>query len=181
MINTFKYGSFLAILIIGGCTTNKNITSNSIINSGDKKYQEIMAIPNLKGFLVSNTPNPVYLSDISQLDGYRYSWIYKTTVSSKKELKIVEFGAFDKTDNGWVLANYTGKPFTSNDFENWYNCPNYTINSKVSCADNNNWGASNQLTGKNKLSLWYFVGQDKYGKLFKAIGQIQEVEKFKNK
>ncbi len=166
----------LLTLTLGACSDN----IDSFSYATNKNYNEIMKIPDLEGFVVSHTPNPVYLSELSKLDGYRYSWIYKTTVSSKQELKIVAFGAFNQIDGNWYFSNYTGEPFTTENFENWYSCPNSIINRKVSCSDDGNWSASNEITGATSVGVWYFIGQDKNQKLFKATRLIQEVGKLQN-
>lgn len=173
-----KLALLTIMVILTACTSKIN---NPTYFQGDLKYQQVMALPELKNFEVVHSPNPVYLQKGSQLDDFSYSWVYSTQVNSQQELKITEFGAFDLVGNVWVLSNYTGKPFTTLDFEDWYSCNKSIINENTKCIDSNNWSATDMVTGETSTAIWYFIGEDENGKQYRSTQKVKQIGQLKDK
>jgi hypothetical protein len=97
-----------------------------------------------------------------------YTWWYKTTVSATDaEVTIVEFGGFMWHDGKWVNA----KPYTAEEFAEWYKCPKALLKKGESYSDPTNWSTDAELrAGKTR---WYFVGVDSKGKRVKGEAVIE--------
>jgi hypothetical protein len=96
----------------------------------------------------------------------KYTWWYKTTVSAT-DVTIVEFGGFTWRDGKWV----SGKPFTAEEFAEWYKCPKAALQKGESYADPTNWSTDADLkTGKTR---WYFIGVDAKGNRVKGEAVIE--------
>jgi hypothetical protein len=139
--------------------------------SADPKYQEISVLP--VGLKVTHSPNPVK-ARLSGRSGQRYSWIFATSVEALGEaVTITEFGAFGWSEGRWAFANFTGEPFSPDDFADWYSCPGAKINAGTTYTDPNNWRGADVLSpGK---SLWYFVGVTADGKKVKGEAVVEEL------
>ena len=85
---------------------------------------------------------------------------------------IEEFGAFTWIGRQWYFTNFTGKPFTRNDFIEWYSCPRGMILPNCQYTDFQNWGGSAELN--NKKIKWYFIGRDESGRRVKGEAEIEE-------
>ncbi len=94
----------------------------------------------------------------------KFTWWYKTTVSATEGcITIVEFGGFVWRDGKWADG---GKPFTAEEFADWYKCPKSVLNKGESFSDPTNWSSEPELAaGKTR---WYFVGVDAKGKRVKG-------------
>jgi hypothetical protein len=104
----------------------------------------------------------------------KYTWWYKTTVSAKDaEVTIVEFGGFRWQKDKWVNGGtITGKPYTGDDFADWYGCPKGVLKPGKSYSDPTNWSTDAELTaGKTR---WYFIGVDAKGKRVKGEAIIEQ-------
>jgi hypothetical protein len=104
----------------------------------------------------------------------KYTWWYKTTVSAiDGDVTIVEFGGFAWHDKKWVPGgSFTGKPFTGEEFAEWYKCPKAVLKKGESYADPTNWSSAPELrAGKTR---WYFLGVDGKGKRVKGEAVIEE-------
>ena len=146
-------------MIFFACNNPKSI-------KGDTKYLSLQSIPDY--ISVKHNPTPA-LAKLNGRSGSKYTWIYKTSVSSpNQDIKIIEFGSFGSLSGKWVFSNYTNKPFTPKNFEDWYNCPNAILKAGQTYTDINNWSGSEEL--ESHTSLWYFIGQLPNGKKVKGFG-----------
>ena len=139
--------------------------------NGDAKFREVMALP--EAIEVLHSPNPV-----KAMKGGRskraYTWLYETRVRTLgRPLKIVEFGAFSAVEGKWVLANLTGKPFTTAEFAKWYECPGGRLVPGQVFSDAKNWGGGDRL--ENQRALWFFVGIDESGKRYRGTAMITQL------
>ncbi len=140
--------------------------------------REIGKLPN--GIRVTHTPNPVRAQRGGR-SGFKYTWEYKTTVESMVGPLLIEgFYSFYLIANKWEFSNYTGKPFRSDEFAEWYSCPKAVVKPGTACSDPLNWTGNNKLvSGK---MLWLFIGRDNIGKhhrghaVIELIGKIDPVE-----
>jgi len=138
----------------------------------DSKYTSVIALPN--GIEVIHTPDRVLAKEDGR-SGYRYTWLHKTSVKSTVgDLRIIEFGAFAKDHDQWVFSTYTGKPFTPEDFAEWYSCPNAQLKDSKQFSDLQNWTGANIL--QENSTLWYFIGEDATGKKYKGIEQVDTLK-----
>lgn len=108
-----------------------------------------------------------------------YRWIHRTTVSSRNgPIKIEAFGAFGWHNDQWVFSTITGKPFSGQDFSDWYGCPFGRLEPACEFADASNWTRSDVLSaGKSR---WIFVGTDSSGRRVKGdatVEMLAELEK----
>lgn len=104
----------------------------------------------------------------------KYTWWYKTTVSATDgDITITEFGAFAWHDGKWVPGTtFTGKPYTTAEFAEWYKCPKAALKKGESFSDPTNWSTAPELrAGKSR---WYFVGVDAKGKRVKGEAVVEE-------
>lgn len=139
-------------------------------------------VPNLEdirrfpvGLRVTHFPNPVGATQGGR-SGYAYTWQYETSVEAiNKELTIVEFGIFFERDDTWIFSNYTGKPFTGQDFAEWYSCPEARLSPASPAKDPQNWTGSNEL--RSVRNLWYFIGTDSRGERFRGEAMIEISDK----
>jgi hypothetical protein len=103
----------------------------------------------------------------------KYTWWYKTAVSATDtDVTIVEFGAFTWRDGKWVTTGtITGKPYTGEEFAEWYKCPKATIKKGKSYSDPTNWSSEAELkAGKTR---WYFIGTDAKGNRVKGEAVVE--------
>ena len=155
---------------------NKNSSNPEEVVKGDAKYRSVMKITD--GIIVTHTPSEVSAEEEGR-SGYKYTWIHETSVrSSVGHLKIVEFGAFHLQNTKWVFSTYTGKPFTSDDFAEWYNCPEAMITEGDAFIDPKNWTGSEAL--HESSTLWYFIGEDASGQRYKGISQVDTLAQTKS-
>lgn len=138
---------------------------------GDAKYREVTGLPD--GIVVTHSPERVRAMTGGR-SGSEYTYVYETRVRpSSGRVRIVEFGAFGKRDGKWVFGTYTGKPFTSENFAEWYRVPGATLERGAEAVDPYNWsGASEPVDGE---TLWYFVGEEEDGRRVKGMAAVQEV------
>ena len=136
----------------------------------DPKFQEVSALP--VGLQVTHSPNPVK-AQLGGRSGNRYTWVFKTSVWTVGEpVTITEFGAFAWHKGRWVSATFTGKPFTPEDFADWYSCPGAKIAGDT-YSDPANWGGDSVL--RDGKALWYFVGTTPDGKKVKGEAIIEKL------
>lgn len=138
----------------------------------DKKMDEIPAelknIPD--GIKVLNSPLNV-LAVRTKEDTANYYWFHSTTVKAVNEdLEITEFGTYTWVQDRWVFGTVTGKPFEPKDFADWYDCKNAFLEKGKTYGDKNNWFRSPAL--QRATSLWYYIGKNKKGELFKGISIV---------
>jgi len=103
----------------------------------------------------------------------KYTWWYKTSVSATDgDVTVIEFGAFAWKDGKWVNGGtFTGKPYSTDEFAEWYKCPKAVLKKGESFSDPTNWSSDAELrAGKMR---WYFVGIDAKGKKVKGEAVIE--------
>lgn len=96
----------------------------------------------------------------------KYIWNYKTSVESKKELKIIEFGGYYKVNGNWNSKTIYDRPFNNSEFSKWYSCKDGILKQGKIYTDDNNWATSDVLDGKTKTGIWYYIGIDSKGKKY---------------
>ena len=136
----------------------------------DPKERELTSLP--VGIEVTHAPNPVKAQEGGR-SGYPFTYVYRTTVKSTvKPLTVVEFGALVWQDGQWVFRTYTGKPFSGQDFAEWYACPKATLLPSQQYSDPANWSAAN--TAQQGKTKWYFIGVDDQGKRYKGEAIVEQ-------
>jgi len=137
----------------------------------DAKYQEIALLP--VGLEVIHTPKIIKAMRGGR-SGHKYTWLIKTTIRSKVgPVTITEFGGFVSVNGRWVFSNLTGKPFTADNFAEWYNCSEAKLAEGRSYTDENNWGGGDFLVASK--GLWYFIAVTPDGKRFKGEAELEQV------
>ncbi len=123
------------------------------------------------GITVSHSPNPVK-AQLGGRSGSKYTWLYTTNVAAQSsQIGIEEFGSFTWHNGKWVFANFTKKPFSANDFSEWYGCPHANLTVGDTYSDDSNWTGGDVLTsGKMR---WYFIGRDEMGNRVKGEATIE--------
>ena len=150
-----------------------SFSSRGADNLTTNKLDELAKLPS--GLKVFHTPEKV-LAIHDGRSGRAFTWLYKTSVVSTNGAVVVkEFGSFVWHNDKWVFSNYTGKPFTSDDFADWYSCPKATLTEGNVFSDGSNW------TGGDKLSegkmLWYFIGVTTDGRRVKGQAVVEILPK----
>jgi hypothetical protein len=104
---------------------------------------------------------------------YKYTWWYKTTVSSDdSDVTIEQFGVLIQENGKWVNGGaYTGKPYATDEFADWYKCPKAVVKKGKSYSDPRNWSAYDDLRA-DKMR-WYYVGIDSKGKKVKGQADVE--------
>jgi hypothetical protein len=103
----------------------------------------------------------------------KYTWWYKTTVSAiDADVSIEEFGALVWWNSTWVNGgSFTGKPYGTKEFAEWYKCPKAMLTQGKSFSDQTNWSSDTELrAGKGR---WYFIGTDSKGQRVKGEAIIK--------
>lgn len=104
--------------------------------------------------------------------GLEYTWLHKTTVTALHDaITITEFGAFDWHNNRWVFSTIYGRPFTSQEFAEWYSCPDSRIPIGQSFADPNNYAGAEVLSSSKVR--WYFIGTNSRGERVKGEAVVE--------
>jgi polyisoprenoid-binding protein YceI len=116
------------------------------------------------GILGTHFPNPTYAT----FEDGMYVWKHNTSVRSNSEdLEIVEFGSYIYTDKGWYLRIiYDKKKFAET-----YNCKNGILKKGKIYTDPTSWRKSEKLISGD--AMWYYIAQNKTGKLFKGTALIE--------
>jgi hypothetical protein len=157
-----------------GC--NDKPTGVSRREEGDAKFASVMALPN--GLEVTHVPDKVY-AEKGGISRRAYTWRHKTSVrSTAGDLTVVEFGAFVLVNGRWTFGTVTGKPFTPNDFANWYSCPDAQLKNGQAYTDPQNWTAGDSLYATS--NRWYYIAKNLKGEQFKGIAQIDTIAQVKN-
>ena len=117
MIAHMRTRTHIAFLIVGLLSFLKLSAADISTN----KLDELAKFP--FGLKVVYTPDKVR-AEPGGRSGRAFTWTYKTSVTSTNGSVVVkEFGSFAWHNDKWVFANFTGQPFTSEDFADWYSCP----------------------------------------------------------
>jgi hypothetical protein len=84
------------------------------------------------GIKVTHDPNPARATESPKQKTGRYFWYFKTTVMALEgDVKLTQFGSFSRVGKVWHFGNFSGKPFTSKDFADWYSCADATLKKGV--------------------------------------------------
>jgi len=131
--------------------------------------KQLASLPD--GITVSHSPNPVK-AQLGGRSGSKDTWLYTTNAAAQSDqIVIEEFGSFTWHNGQWVFANFTKKPFSGNDFAEWYGCPNATLTVGNTYSDASNWtGGEVFRSGKMK---WYFIGRNAMGNRVKGEAIIE--------
>jgi hypothetical protein len=136
---------------------------------------ELKNVPD--GLEVTNYPSYGYAVKPKD-DTAFYYWFYKTSVKAVNEdLEITEFGSYSWLDNRWEFGTVTGKPFEPKDFADWYKCKNGKLKKGKLYSDTNNWSRMSVL--QRGKSLWYYIGKNKKGELFKGVAIVEHLPEMK--
>ncbi|MHB1458076.1 MAG: hypothetical protein ACYC0V_14295 [Armatimonadota bacterium] len=138
-------------------------------NMGKAKMAELASLP--IGLEVCHNPNPVSAS-LDGRSGRKYTWLHSTTVKAlNDDVEITEFGAFSWHNGRWIFSTIYARPFTQEEFAEWYSCPNAIIRKGEVATDPNNYSGRDVLIpGKSK---WYFIGITKSGKRVKGEAVVE--------
>ncbi len=168
MSEAFRFAAITTVLglVFGGSAT---------LEADEPKFltpEELDKLP--AGIKVVHEPNPALATLTGKSERRaKYTWWYKTTVSAPAgDVTIVEFGAFMRKDGKWVhLGTFTGKPYSTGEFAEWYKCPKAILKKGESVADPTNWSSAPELrVGKTR---WYYLGIDSQGKKVKGEAIIE--------
>jgi len=133
------------------------------------KLDELAKLP--FGLKVVHTPDKVRAKRDGR-SGRAFTWSYKTSVTATNGSVVVkEFGSFVWHNDKWVFANFTGKPFTSADFADWYSCPGAKLVEGREFSDGSNWSGGDVLRG-GKMK-WYFIGVTTEGRQLKGEAIVE--------
>ena len=155
-----------AALLLGLCSA-PTIPLPTADDTKPTPIEELDKLP--VGLKVVHDPNPARATETgSNEPRSKYRWWFKTTVTATgPDVKVVEFGAYAWQDGKWVFGNYSGKPFSSKDFAEWYSCPDALAKEGKGYTDPTNWASAPELiAGKAR---WYYIGID--GKGLRAKGE----------
>ncbi|WP_053978590.1 hypothetical protein [Mangrovimonas xylaniphaga] len=150
-----KYYFLLATILFVQISFSQDIPSEL------KKYN--------KGIDVTHSKDTIYaeLYKGNKANRKKYLWRYKTSVKAEnKELKIIEFGGYNKIDSIWVSTTIYDRPFNNSEFAKWYGCENGILTIGKVFTDKNNWTTSDYLDGQTKTGIWYYIGIDSKGEKF---------------
>ncbi len=170
--------TIIAVLLIGAmCATAAATEEEDNVEQLKVTTQKLVELESLPvGIRVAHTQSPI----LATWDGskeLKCKWTYETTVSSiDRTITVEEFGMFYWFGERWLFGNYTEDPFSRQDFEKWYTCPDAMLTSGSSFTDPSNWSASSCLSpGKSR---WYFIGTDSNGVRVKGEGIVELVGEF---
>jgi len=122
------------------------------------------------GIEVKNTPDTVRATK-TENDTNFYFWFHKTSVKALKvDLEITEFGSYSWISDHWEFSTVTDKPFTKKDFEDWYGCKDGKLIKGKTYTDKNNWYRNTEL--QKMISLWYYLGTNKNGDIYKGTAVV---------
>ncbi|MFH2096737.1 MAG: hypothetical protein ABIJ16_13595 [Bacteroidota bacterium] len=186
---------FFYIILSGLFIVNYSCESAIQKADSDKTSEEVLLLLNedtslipevIKGISVGievwNDPDTIY-ARISEKDTSKYIWKHTTTVKALySNVQILEFGTCNYKNGQWVLGNFTKKPFTADEFENWYfiksnkdiiswePCKGGYLKKGQEYIDPSNWSVTNREL-ISRSGLWYFVGVEDGGRKVMGYGR----------
>ncbi|MDC1361944.1 hypothetical protein N8203_02430 [Crocinitomicaceae bacterium] len=172
----------LIAILISSCASNEKKV-NQVKSTIVPFPKELINIPT--GIEVNHSKEVVY-AELNKKDPEtrgKYKWHFETTVNSiDEDLTITEFGAYVLIDGKWDNhATIYARPFNNEEFEKWYECPEGILTKKKKFTDFNNWSKGNNLDGKTRKTLWYFIGINSQGKKYKGTKEIITISKLVDK
>lgn len=136
---------------------------------------ELTNVPD--GIEVKHDPSTAYATKTKD-DTAFYYWFYKTTLKAiKEDLEITEFGSYTWVMDHWQFSTVTGKPFEPKDFADWYNCKKGKLKKGHEYSDKSNW--YRWLYLQRGKALWYYIGKNKKGELFKGVSIVDYLPEMK--
>jgi len=113
----------------------------------------------VNSLVITHNPNPAEFQPGENGES-PYMCYYKTTVHAVgKGVHIKAFRAYFWEDGQWKhSSSNNGKPWSSNDFSEWYSCSDAYIPPNEDCSDPTNWN------GSYAKVKWYYQGIDDDGK-----------------
>ncbi len=175
------------ILTFIACKENAPYITEDNNNIETHTQTDCDTIPNVikdipVGLYVSHSPDSIY-AQIYEKDTSKFIWKHSTTITSNIQgINIIEFGTYNYKNGKWVLGNLTKKPYSTEDFENWYfiktnndmfsweNCKNGILELNTEYIDPSSWSVKNsELVNRN--GLWYYIGIDTNGKKYMGYGR----------
>lgn len=146
--------------------TFQGVTGGGVHDDGDRPMSSFPI-----GIEVTHHPDPVRARRGGR-SGSPFTWQFATSVRTLHEpLAVIQFGAMVLCSGEWVPRTYTGKPFTPNDFAEWYSCPGATLIPGQTYTDPCNWYGSNQLRIAHRTK-WYYIAQTAQGKQVRGEAEI---------
>lgn len=142
------------------------------IHNHDKSNTDwILELKN--GIDVNHSVDTVYAT-FSKFGNQTYELVFATAVKSKiKNLKMIEFGVYLKNGIDWQFHSPTGKPYTSADFNDWYNCQNGVLQKNRTFEDRENRLLKTDVLSKDTIStLWYYLAEDDSGIQYVGYDEI---------
>lgn len=137
---------------------------------------EIRNIP--EGLVVTHSPVDVKASKNKE-DTTMFYWFHQTTIKPVNEdIEITEFGTYTWDGSKWAFGNVGGVPFSPKDFAEWYECKNAKLKKNKEYSDKNNWGRWPTL--QKASTLWYYIGKNKKGDLFKGTSIVNYLPEMKD-
>jgi polyisoprenoid-binding protein YceI len=120
--------------------------------------------------IAAHYPNPCYAT----YEDSMYIWKHNTTIQTKEDLQIVEYGSFVYTEKGWYLR----VTMSAKDFEEYYNCKGGLLKKGVIYTDNASWRRGKKLIAGD--AMWYYIAKNKNGRLIKGMAPIETEAKLIN-
>jgi hypothetical protein len=164
---------------VGSDVASTNTLTEEYYNTFKNTEQmppELANIPN--GIEVGHNPQTV--SAVYNDKDSMYYWVYKTTIKPVNEdIEITQFGSYGWAGDHWEFGTVTGKPFEPKDFAEWYECKDAKMKKGKEYSDKNNWNNARVLQGSK--SLWYYIGKNKKGELFKGTAIVNSLPEIKKK
>ncbi len=105
-------------------------------------------------------------------DGY-FLWSYKTSISAKENVKIIEFGAYVQVGDGWAFSNAGGRLFRNKEFADWYGCLDGILQANTEYTDDSNWGRSDNPGGGR--DRWFYIGETDSGRLVVGMAIVERL------
>jgi hypothetical protein len=146
-------------------------------DAATNKLDELARLP--FGLKVVHTPDKVS-AERNGRSGRAFTWTCKTSViATNGSVVLKEFGAFVWHDDKWIFSTFTRKPFTAEDFADWYSCPAARLVEGREYSDSNNWTGGDVLHGSK--TKWYFIGVTADGRQVKGEAIVETLPEISTK
>ncbi|MBC7534453.1 MAG: YceI family protein [Ferruginibacter sp.] len=120
--------------------------------------------------IATHYPNPCSAT----LEDSMYIWKHNTSIQTKEDMQIVEYGSFVFTEKGWYLR----VSMSPADFEKYYNCKGGLLKKGMLYTDDASWRRDKRLIAGD--AMWYYIAKDKNGRLLKGTAPIETEGKLVN-
>jgi len=111
--------------------------------------------------------------------GKIWGCFHDTSVYSESEhVQITEFGACLYRNKEWVLSTIYGRPYSTGEFEQWFNCPAGVLEPGKRYMNRLNYSAMmDQLDFESHAALWYYIGRKADGSEVKGYSLVFAVRR----